>query len=56
MCGECMGVCRCADVCRCMWACVGGHGQVCMGARGSVRVCAGVRWMNFQNTYWRLES
>ena len=20
-CGECMGVCRCADVCGCMWAC-----------------------------------
>ena len=41
-CGECMGVCRFVDVCGCMWACVGGRGQVCMGARRSVWDCAGV--------------
>ena len=41
-CGVCAGMCGCAPF--------------CVGVHGRVPVCKGVCGMNFQNTYWRLES
>ena len=55
MCGVCMGVCECAQVC------MGGPGcdgsvHMYAATHGCALVKAIVCGMNFQNTFWRLES
>ena len=60
------GVRSCAQVRvgvrQCAWVCIGVHecAWVCNGVRGCVWKCLGVCecvcGMNFQNTYWRIES
>ena len=49
MCGDVHGCVQvCAGVCECV--------QVCAVVRGGAWMCTGMCGMNFQNTYWRLES
>ena len=56
----CLGVC--AGVCGCLlvYTSVHEYALVCTGVRGCVRKCLGVSecvcGMNFQNTFWRIES
>ena len=63
---RCVGVC--ADVPGCTWVYAGvrgytqvyadvhGYAQLYLGVGGCVRKCDCLCRMNFQNTYWRLES
>ena len=50
----CAGLRRCAGVYKCLLLCaaIPGCNQVCSG----VHVCVGMCEMNFQNTFWRLDS
>ena len=64
--------CKWVSKCECAWVCLGvcGCGRVCVGMCWYAQVCAGVhrcelvcewicmgvRGMNFQNFFWRIES
>ena len=50
--GMCVGMRRCVRV----YESVHRFTQVCVGVSGCWPGCASVCGMNFQNTYWRLES
>ena len=70
--GVCAGMCRSMQVCVAVhgymqvwvgvrgcvrvYMCAWGHARICAGMSGCVRVHAGVCGINFQNTYWRIES